>query len=141
MIEHTFAIIKPDAVSAGHSGAILSLIEQNSFKVVRLNKGQIDEELARIFYAVHAERPFFQELVEFISSGPVIVMALEKENAIKEWRDLMGATNPAEATEGTVRQLFGTSIGNNAVHGSDASETATQELMLFFPDFANVEED
>ena len=99
-----------------------------------MRKVVLDADKATEFYAVHKDRPFFGELVEFVTSGPVIIMALEKENAIKAWRDLMGATNPAEAAEGTIRKKFGTSIGNNAVHGSDAPETAKTELALMFPD-------
>ena len=134
MQEVTFALIKPDAVNAGNTGPIIKMIEDNGFEIVRLHKGIIGRELAEQFYAVHKERPFFAELVEFISSGPSIVMALRREDAIKAWCDLMGATDPAEAAEGTVRKLFGTDIGKNATHGSDAQETAAFELSLFFPD-------
>jgi len=134
MQEVTFALIKPDAVLAGNTGPIIKMIEDNGFEIVRLHKGIIGRELAEQFYAVHKERPFFGELVEFISSGPSIVMALRRDDAIKAWRDLMGATDPAEAAEGTIRKLFGANIGNNATHGSDAQETAAFELSLFFPD-------
>lgn len=130
----TFAMIKPDAVEALNSGKIIDLIEKNGFDIIRLAKVQITPEGAGIFYEVHKERPFFGELVKFISSGPVVIMALKKENAVKEWRDLMGATNPAEAAEGTVRKLYGKSIGNNATHGSDSDENAVKELALFFQD-------
>lgn len=131
-IEQTFAIIKPDAVKAGNAGRIISMIEDNGFEILRLQKGQLSAELAELFYDVHADKPFFKELVEFISSGPIIIMALQKDGAIAAWRKLMGATNPANAEEGTVRKKFATSIGNNAVHGSDSPDTAQRELGLFF---------
>src|SRR5271169_5762652 len=134
MQERTFAIIKPDAVRAMRTGSIISIIEEAGFNILRREKTTINKDKAREFYAVHKDRPFFGELVDFISSGPVIIMALEKDNAIKAWRDLMGATDPAKAAEGTIRKKFGTSIGNNVVHGSDAPETAKMELNLFFPD-------
>jgi nucleoside-diphosphate kinase len=131
-IEQTFAIIKPDAIKAGHSGKIIDLIENKGFEILRLQKGQLSPDLAELFYDVHKDKPFFNELVQFISSGPIIIMALQKENAISDWRKLMGATDPLKAEEGTVRKRFGSSIGNNAVHGSDSSETAMRELALFF---------
>jgi nucleoside-diphosphate kinase len=134
MSEKTFAMIKPDAVKAGNTGAIIEIIERNGFNIVRMEKMQLTKEKAQTFYAVHKERPFFGELVEFVTSGPVVVMALERENAIQAWRDLMGATDPKKAHVGTLRKMFGTSIGSNATHGSDAAETAQQELSLFFPD-------
>lgn len=134
MVEKTFAMIKPDAVENKVVGKIITLIEDNGFDIVRMRKVVLNADKATEFYAVHKERPFFGELVEFVTSGPVIIMALEKENAIKAWRELMGATNPADAAPGTVRKLFATSIGNNAVHGSDAPETAKTELALMFPD-------
>lgn len=133
MIERTFAMIKPDAVAAKNSGKIIDLIEQNGFTILGLQKTKIQKNKAQEFYAVHKERPFFGELVDFVTSGPVIVMALERDNAIKAWRDLMGATDSKKAAQGTIRNLFGTDIGNNAVHGSDAPETAQTELALFFP--------
>ncbi len=131
-IEQTFAIIKPDVVKAVNSGRIISMIEDNGFEILRLQKGQLSKDLAELFYDVHKEKPFFNELVEFIASGPIIIMALQKDDAINEWRTLMGATDPAQAEEGTVRKQFGSSIGQNAVHGSDSIETARQELGLFF---------
>jgi nucleoside-diphosphate kinase len=134
MAERTFAMIKPDAIAAKNSGKIIDLIERNGFTIVRMEKAQLGKQQAQEFYAVHKDRPFFDELVSFVTSGPVIVMALEKENAIKAWRDLMGATDPQKAAEGTIRKQFGTNIGNNATHGSDAPETAKVELGLFFPD-------
>lgn len=133
MMEKTFAMIKPDAVKAKHSGAIIELIERNGFTILGMEKIVLNKDKARIFYAVHKERPFFGELVEFVSSGPVIIMALERENAIQMWRDLMGATDPYKANIGTLRKMFGANVGSNATHGSDAPETARQELALFFP--------
>ena len=134
MAQQTFAMIKPDAVGAGNTGKVIDLIEQNGFTIVRMEKVTINKERAQKFYDVHRERPFFGELVDFVTSGPVVVMALQKDNAIADWRTIMGATNPADADAGTIRKLFGTSIGSNAAHGSDAPETAQTELALFFPD-------
>lgn len=130
----TFAMIKPDAVSREHTGKIIDMIEQNDFEIVRMQKVIIAKELAEEFYAVHKDRPFFGELVEFITSGPVIAMVLHKDNAVDSWRELIGATDPANAAEGTIRHAFGTNIGNNAVHGSDSSDNALTEIELFFPD-------
>ena len=131
-MERTFAIIKPDAFAAGHAGKIMARIYDEGFKVVGLKKLYLSKVEAEGFYAVHKDRPFFGELTDFMSSGPCVVMALEAENAIKKWRDLMGATNPVEAAEGTLRKVFGRSIGENATHGSDAPETAAYELGYFF---------
>lgn len=131
-MERTFAIIKPDAFAAGNAGKILARIYAEGFKVVGLKKLYLSKVEAEGFYAVHRERPFFAELTDFMSSGPCIVMALEAEGAILKWRDLMGATNPADAAEGTLRKEFGISIGENATHGSDAPETAAFELGYFF---------
>ncbi|MCL4229708.1 nucleoside-diphosphate kinase [Candidatus Dependentiae bacterium] len=133
MLEKTFAMIKPDAVNAKNSGAIIELIERNGFTILGMEKIMLSKEKAQTFYAVHKERPFFGELVDFVTSGPVIVIALERENAIQAWRDLMGATDPNKAQIGTLRKMFGTNVGSNATHGSDAPETAQQELSLFFP--------
>ncbi len=130
----TFALIKPDALASGRAGDIISLIELNKFSIVRMNKIRLTARQAEEFYGVHKSRPFFGELVAYIISGPVIVMALEKDNAIKEWRELMGATDPVKAGPGTIRRMFGVNISNNAVHGSDAPETAKGELKFFFPD-------
>ena len=132
MIEYTLAIIKPDAVAAGHTGEIIKLTEQNGFAIDRMEKGAISEEYAQAFYDMHKEKPFFKELTAFLASGPVVIMALRKENAIADWRTLMGSTNPEQAELGTLRKLFGTSIGKNAVHGSDSMQSATRELTLFF---------
>ena len=131
-MEKTFAIIKPDAFAAGHAGKILARIYAEGFKVVGLKKLYLSKVEAEGFYSVHKERPFFGELTDFMSSGPCIVMVLEAEGAIKKWRDLMGATDPAKADAGTLRKEFGTSIGNNATHGSDAPETAAFEIPYFF---------
>jgi nucleoside-diphosphate kinase len=131
-MERTFAIIKPDAFAAGSAGKILARIYQEGFKVVGLKKLYLSKTEAEGFYHVHRERPFFDELTDFMSSGPCLVMVLEAEQAIKKWRDLMGATDPAEAAEGTLRKEFGTFVGENATHGSDAPETAAFEISYFF---------
>ncbi len=131
-MERTFAIIKPDAFAAGHAGKILSRIYEEGFTVVGLKKLYLSKVEAEGFYYVHRERPFFGELTDFMSSGPCIVMVLQAEGAIRKWRDLMGATNPAAADEGTLRRQFGTSVGENATHGSDAPETAAFEIGYFF---------
>ena len=128
----TFGIIKPDAVKKGHSGKIIDRILGDGFKIRGMKLIHLSQREAEGFYAVHRERPFFGELTEFMSSAPCIVMALEKENAVKSWRDLMGATNPAEADEGTLRKEFAGSIGENAVHGSDSEENAQIEISYFF---------
>ncbi|MCX8083557.1 MAG: nucleoside-diphosphate kinase [Calditerrivibrio sp.] len=133
-MERTFAIIKPDAVAAGNSGKIIDRIEKEGFKIVAMKKLWMTKKMAEGFYAVHKDKPFFNALTTFMSSGPSIVMILEKENAIADWRKLMGATNPANAEEGTIRKEFGKNIDNNAVHGSDAPETAAQETRYFFAD-------
>jgi len=131
-MEKTFAIIKPDAFAAGYAGRIISRIYKEGFKVVGLKKLFLSKAEAEGFYHVHKERPFFGELTDFMSGGSCVVMVLEAEDAVKKWRDLMGATNPAEAAEGTLRKEFGSSIGENAVHGSDAPETASFEIGYFF---------
>ena len=130
--ERTFAIVKPDAVAAGNVGRILGLVEENGFRIVALKKLHISRAQAEGFYAVHRERPFFSGLVTFMTEGPVVVMVLEADNAIAKWRELMGATNPANAAEGTIRKRFATNIERNAVHGSDAPETAAVEIPFFF---------
>ena len=131
-MERTFAIIKPNAFADGNSGKILSRIYEAGFKVVGLKKLYLSRVEAEGFYHVHSGKPFFAELTEFMASGPCIVMVLEADNAIKKWRDLMGATNPAEAAEGSLRKEFGKSLGENATHGSDAPETAAFEIGYFF---------
>lgn len=128
----TFGIIKPDATGAGKFGAILDKIVGNGFTVRGMKLIHMTKKEAEGFYAVHTARPFFGELTEFMSSGPCVVLALEKENAVPAWRELMGATNPAEAAEGTLRKEFATSIGENAVHGSDSEENAAIEIAYFF---------
>ncbi len=128
----TFGIIKPDAVHAGHTGSIIQRILDNSFKIRGLKLIHMSRHQAEGFYAVHRERPFFAGLTEFMSSAPCVVMALEKESAVKAWRDLMGATDPAKADAGTLRKEFGGSVGENAVHGSDSDENAAIEVAYFF---------
>jgi nucleoside-diphosphate kinase len=128
----TFGIIKPDAVRAGQAGAIIQRITDGGFKLRALKLIHMTLRAAEGFYAVHRERPFFAGLTEFMSSGPCIVMALEKEGAVKAWRDLMGATDPAKADAGTLRKEFGESLGENAVHGSDSEENARIEIAYFF---------
>ncbi len=128
----TFGIIKPDAVAKGHTGKIVDRILGNGFQIRGMKLIHQSKKQAEGFYAVHAERPFYGELTEFMSSGACVVLALEKENAVKAWRDLMGATNPAEAAEGTLRKDFAGSIGENAVHGSDSDENAAIEISYFF---------
>lgn len=133
MMQTTFAIIKPDAVQAQHTGSIIARIEQEGFTIVGMRKMHMTKAQAEQFYAVHSSRPFFGELVSFMTSGPCVVMALQKDNAIPAWRDLMGATDPVKAAPETMRKLFGVNVGSNATHGSDAPETAAEELALFFP--------
>ena len=132
-MERTFAIIKPDAVKARHAGQILQRIEESGFRILALRLQHLTKTEAEGFYAVHRARPFFGSLTDFMSSGPCIVMCLEAPDAIKKWRTLMGATDPAKADANTLRKEFGKSIENNATHGSDAPETAAYELGYFFP--------
>ena len=132
MSQRTFSIIKPDAVKKGFAGAILAQFEKAGFKIVAIKKMSLSPKQAEGFYYVHASRPFFRSLVDFMSSGPVFAMVLEKENSIAELRKLMGATNPANADEGTIRKLFASSIEENAIHGSDAEDTAAFEITYFF---------
>ena len=131
-MERTFAIIKPDAVERNLIGKILERIESNGFKIAGMKKTQLSQNEAKGFYYVHKERPFFDSLTEFMCSGPVVLLVLEKENAITAWRDLMGATNPEDAKEGTIRKDFALSIEKNSTHGSDSSENAAYELSYFF---------
>jgi nucleoside-diphosphate kinase len=130
--QRTLSIIKPDAVKKGHAGAILAEIEKAGFKMVAIKKQSISKEQAQGFYHVHAARPFFSDLCDFMSSGPLFLMVLERENAIAELRKLMGATNPANAEEGTIRKKFAGSIQENAIHGSDAEDTAAFEIGYWF---------
>ena len=131
-LQRTFSIIKPDAVKKNAIGDILAQIEKTGFRILSLKKLEITKHQAEQFYAVHASRPFFGSLTDFMSSGPIVVLALEKENAIADLRKLMGATNPANAEEGTIRKKWASSIEHNAIHGSDAEETARFELSFFF---------
>jgi len=131
-LERTLAIIKPDAVAKKAVGDIVGTLEAKGFRVLGLKMLHISKHQAEGFYAVHAGKPFFDSLTNFMSQGPVVVMALEKENAIADWRELMGATNPANAKEGTLRKKWAANIENNAVHGSDAEDTARFELSYFF---------
>ncbi len=131
-VQRTFAIIKPDAVAKKAAGAIIQRIEENGLEIVAMKRLQMTEQLAQGFYAVHKERPFFGDLVKFMTSGPVVVLCLQGENAIQRWRDLMGPTNSEEAPEGTIRGDFGTDVEQNASHGSDAPETAKVEIGYFF---------
>ncbi len=131
-LQQTFAIIKPDAVADGAVGAIVSAIEEHGFAIKAMKLIHMTRPQAEGFYHVHRERPFFGELVDFMTEGPVVAMILAKADAIAAWRNLMGATNPADAAEGTLRKRFGADIGRNAVHGSDAEETAAYETAYFF---------
>ncbi|MGG1354829.1 nucleoside-diphosphate kinase [Psychrobacter pacificensis] len=130
--ERTLSIIKPDAVAGNHIGAIYSRFEEAGLKIVAAKMLQLDDEKAGGFYAEHAERPFYNDLVSFMTSGPVLVSVLEGENAIAKHREIMGATNPKEAAEGTIRADFAISIDENAVHGSDSAESAAREISYFF---------
>ena len=130
--ERTFSIVKPDAVRANHIGGILAKLEAAGLTIVAAKLMKLSPELAGKFYDVHRERPFFQELVDFMTSGPILVQVLEGENAIARNREVMGATDPAKAAPGTIRAEFGTNVGENAVHGSDGPETAKTEIALFF---------
>ena len=132
-VERTFAMIKPHALKEKVAGKIISMIEENDFKIIQIKKMQFTKSEAETFYGVHKGKPFFDGLVEFMISGPIFALVLKKENAIAEWRKLMGATNYKEAEEGTIRKLYATSIRHNAVHGSDAKETAQKELEQIFP--------
>src|ERR1700692_1593925 len=131
-MERTFAIIKPDAVAAGQSGQILAIIQKAGFRVVGMKQKRLSQIEAENFYGVHRERPFFASLVKSTTARPVVVPVQEPADAIKKWRDTMGATNPANAAEGTIRKLFAASIERNCVHGSDAPETAAAEIPFFF---------
>ena len=132
MSQRTFSIVKPDAVRKGLTGAILAQIEKAGFKIVAIKKISLTEDQAKGFYYVHQERPFFGSLTKFMTSGPIFPMVLEKEHAIADLRKLMGATNPANAEEGTIRKMFADSIEENAIHGSDGEETAAFEIGYFF---------
>lgn len=128
----TFTMIKPDAVENGHIGGILNMITEAGFRIVAMKLTQLTVADARAFYAVHSERPFYDELVSFMSRGPIVAAILEKDNAVEDFRTLIGATNPAQAAEGTIRKKYATSVGENAVHGSDSDENAAIESAFHF---------
>ena len=130
----TYTMVKPTAMRKGFGAAIMNKITEGGFKIIGTKMTKLSKEEAEAFYAVHKERPFFGELTTFMSSGPIIAIALEKENAVEAYRNFIGATNPAEAAEGTIRQLYGTNIGENAIHGSDSDENAANEIKFFFTD-------
>ena len=130
----TFSMIKPDAVSDNNIGAILAMMEEAGFRIAAIKKTQLTERTAGKFYEVHKERPFYEDLTTYMSSGPIVALVLEKDNAVADFRKLIGATNPSEAEEGTIRQRYAKSIEANAVHGSDADETAQKESDFFFDD-------
>ena len=131
-LQRTFSIVKPDAVAKGATGDILKTFQDKGFRIIGMRMLEITKEQAEGFYAVHATKPFFNSLTDFMSSGPIVVLALEKDNAIADLRELMGATNPANAKEGTIRKKWAASIEHNAIHGSDADDTARFELSYFF---------
>ena len=133
-VERTFSIIKPDATARNLTGAINAMIEQAGLRIVAQRRIRMSRQQAEAFYAVHKERPFYKELVEFMTSGPVVVQVLEGENAVSKYREVMGATDPAKAAPGTIRKVHARSVGENSVHGSDAPETAAQEIAQFFSD-------
>lgn len=130
----TFTMIKPDAVGNGHTGAILNKIAEAGFTFKALKMTRLSQTAAEAFYAVHNERPFFNDLVSFMTSGPIVVAVLEKDNAVEDFRTLIGATNPEEAAVGTIRKSFATSVGENAIHGSDSDENAAIEIAFHFPE-------
>ena len=138
MSNRTFTMIKPDAFSKGHSGAIIDKILKSGFRIIALKLTRLSPEIAGEFYAVHKARPFYGELVDFMSSGPIIAAILEKDNAVADFRKLIGATDPAMADEGTIRKLFAASVGENAVHGSDSDENARIEGDFFFSAFERI---
>lgn len=138
-VERTLMLVKPDAVKRNLEGKIIAHVQEKGFKLVALKKLRLTKQQAEKFYYVHKERPFFDELTDFMSSGPIVAMVWEGENAISKIREIMGATNPEEAEEGTLRKLYGTSIGENAVHGSDSKESAAYEIPFFFSELEIVE--
>jgi nucleoside-diphosphate kinase len=138
MSKQTFTMIKPDAMKNGHAGAIIDRIIKEGFRIVAMKLTHLSVEKAGEFYAIHKERPFYGELVQFMSSGPIVAAILEKENAVTSFRDLIGATNPAQAAEGTIRKLFATSVGENAVHGSDSDANAIIEGNFFFSNLERI---
>ena len=138
MSNRTFTMIKPDAFAAGHTGSIIQHIEAAGFKLIAMKLTRLSAEKAGEFYAVHKERPFYGELVDFMSSGPIVAAILEKDNAVEDFRKLIGATNPANAEEGTIRKLYARSVGENAIHGSDSNENAAIEGSFFFSVFERI---
>ena len=138
MSNRTFTMIKPDAFASGHTGSILKHIEAAGFKIVAMKLTKLSAEKAGEFYAVHKERPFYGELVDFMSSGPIVAAILEKDNAVEDFRKLIGATNPANAEEGTIRKIYAKSVGENAVHGSDSDENAAIEGNFYFSAFERI---
>ncbi len=132
MFEQTCALIKPDLTAKKLVGKVISMIEQSDFEIVQMKKMTMTKKLAEKFYAVHAQKPFFNDVVAFMTSGPIIAMVLKKQDAVNAWRDLMGATNPEKAATGTIRSLFGTSVMENGTHGSDSRENAEKEIELLF---------
>jgi nucleoside-diphosphate kinase len=138
MSKQTFTMIKPDAMKKGHAGAIIDRIIKEEFRIVAMKLTRLSAEKAGEFYAIHKERPFYGELVQFMSSGPIIAAILEREDAVASFRDLIGATNPAQAAEGTIRKLFATSVGENAVHGSDSDANAIIEGNFFFSNLERI---
>ena len=132
MHNKTFTMIKPDAFSKGHTGEMLAMIEKAGFKIVAMKKTHLSEQTAGKFYEIHKERPFFRELVEFMSSGPIVAAILEKDNAVEDFRKLIGATDPVKAEHGTIRKLYAENVGKNAIHGSDSDENAAIEGSFFF---------
>lgn len=135
-MEITLGIIKPDSVKAKNSGKIIDLIEQSGLEIIAIEKILLTKAEAEIFYSVHKERPFYDSLTTFMSSGTIIPMAIQGEDAIARYRKIMGATDPSKADEGTIRKLYGSDIEHNAIHGSDAAKTAKSEIMFFFPEVA-----
>lgn len=140
MVQKTLAIIKPDAVRQNVIGEIIARIEKSGFKILGLKYIHLTEQQAKAFYEVHKERPFYSDLVKYMTSGPIVPIALEKENAIEDFRKLIGATDPQKAEEGTIRKLYGTNIEQNAIHGSDSAENGEREVQFFFPlcDIVNI---
>ena len=134
MMDRTFAIIKPDAVKNGHTGNIYDRIQKFNFKIIGAKLLRMSQEQAEGFYGIHKERPFFNDLIQFMTSGPCMVLVLEKENAVESWRKVIGSTNPQEAEEGTIRKDFASNVQENAVHGSDSNENAQKEIAFFFLD-------
>lgn len=134
-IQRTLCIIKPDSVEKRKQGAILQRLLDEDFRVLAMRQTQLSQAQAEGFYAVHKERPFFGELVTFMTRGPVVVVALERENAVQHYRDVIGATDPAKAADGTIRKLYGSNVGENAVHGSDSEENGRIECSFFFPGY------